>query len=105
MKKAMFWDVAPCRCGVNRRFGRSYRFHLQSRGENKKIRKQRDSEIRCKQGGVGNKLSYVRAVKGRGDRSTWERSGEGEGKGLGQEQGFVYIIVSEERKARLMGGH
>jgi hypothetical protein len=21
MKKAVFWDVAPCRCGVNRRFG------------------------------------------------------------------------------------
>jgi hypothetical protein len=21
MKKALFWDVAPCRCGVNRRFG------------------------------------------------------------------------------------
>jgi hypothetical protein len=20
MKKAVFWDVAPCRCGVNRRF-------------------------------------------------------------------------------------
>jgi hypothetical protein len=21
MKRAVFWDVAPCRCGVNRRFG------------------------------------------------------------------------------------
>jgi hypothetical protein len=25
MKKAVFWDVAPCRCGVNRRFGGTYR--------------------------------------------------------------------------------
>jgi hypothetical protein len=25
MKKAVFWDVAPCRYGVNRRFGGTYR--------------------------------------------------------------------------------
>jgi hypothetical protein len=24
MKKAVFWDVAPCRYGVNRRFGGTY---------------------------------------------------------------------------------
>jgi hypothetical protein len=30
MKNAVFWGVAPCRCGrLNRRFGGSYRFHLQ----------------------------------------------------------------------------
>jgi hypothetical protein len=40
MKKAVFWDVAPCRSGVNRRFGGTYRLHLQGRGENKKIRTQ-----------------------------------------------------------------
>jgi hypothetical protein len=25
LKKAVFWDVAPCRSGVNRRFGETYR--------------------------------------------------------------------------------
>jgi hypothetical protein len=38
MKKAVFWDVAPCSSGVNRRFGGTYRLHLQGRGEYKKIR-------------------------------------------------------------------
>jgi hypothetical protein len=33
MKKAGFWDVAPCRNGVNRRFGGTYRLHLQGRRE------------------------------------------------------------------------
>jgi hypothetical protein len=33
MKKAFFWDVAPCRYGVNRRFGGTYRLHLQGRSE------------------------------------------------------------------------
>jgi hypothetical protein len=37
LKKAVFWDVAPCRSGVNRRFGGTYRLHIQGRGE--KIRK------------------------------------------------------------------
>jgi hypothetical protein len=36
MKKAVFWDVAPCRSG-NRRFGGTYRIHFQGRRE--KIRK------------------------------------------------------------------
>jgi hypothetical protein len=32
MKNAVFWGVAPCRCGrLNRRFGGSYRLHLQGR--------------------------------------------------------------------------
>jgi hypothetical protein len=31
MKNVVFWDVAPCRSCVNRRFGRTYRFHLQGR--------------------------------------------------------------------------
>jgi hypothetical protein len=31
MKKAVFWDVAPCRSCVNRRFGGTYRLHLQGR--------------------------------------------------------------------------
>jgi hypothetical protein len=33
MKKAVFWDVAPCRYGVNRRFEGTYRLHLQGRRE------------------------------------------------------------------------
>jgi hypothetical protein len=33
MKKAVFWDVTPCRYGVNRRFGGKYRLHLQGRRE------------------------------------------------------------------------
>jgi hypothetical protein len=31
MKNAVFWDVAPCRSCVNRRFGGNYRLHLQGR--------------------------------------------------------------------------
>jgi hypothetical protein len=31
MKNACFWDVAPCRSCVNRRFGGAYRLHLQGR--------------------------------------------------------------------------
>jgi hypothetical protein len=30
-KNAVFWDVAPCRSCVSRRFGRKYRQHLQDR--------------------------------------------------------------------------
>jgi hypothetical protein len=33
MKKADFWDVAPCRNGVNRRFEGTYHLHLQGRRE------------------------------------------------------------------------
>jgi hypothetical protein len=35
MKNAVFWDVAPCRSYVNRRFGGTYHLYLQGR----KIRK------------------------------------------------------------------
>jgi hypothetical protein len=32
MKNDVFWGVAPCKCGrLNRRFGGSYRHHLQGR--------------------------------------------------------------------------
>jgi hypothetical protein len=31
IKNAVFWDVAPCRFCVNRRFGRKYGLHLQGR--------------------------------------------------------------------------
>jgi hypothetical protein len=42
MKSAVFWDVAPCRSCVNRRFGGTYRLHLQGR----KIRERRTSVSR-----------------------------------------------------------
>jgi hypothetical protein len=43
MKNAVFWGVAPCRCGrLNRRFGGSYRLRLQGR----KIRERRTSVSR-----------------------------------------------------------
>jgi hypothetical protein len=35
MKKAIFWDVAPCRNGVNRRFGGTYRLHLHPENMNR----------------------------------------------------------------------
>jgi hypothetical protein len=31
LENAVFWDVAPCRSCVNRRFGGTYRLHLQGR--------------------------------------------------------------------------
>jgi hypothetical protein len=31
MKNAVFWDVAPCRSSVNRRFGGTYHLHLHGR--------------------------------------------------------------------------
>jgi hypothetical protein len=31
IKNAVFWDVAPCRYFVNRRFGGTYRLHLQGK--------------------------------------------------------------------------
>jgi hypothetical protein len=31
MKKVIFWDLVPCNCGWNRRFGGTYHLHLQGR--------------------------------------------------------------------------
>jgi hypothetical protein len=39
MKKAVFWDVAPCRYCVNRRFEDMYAIHPQGRRKKEKIRK------------------------------------------------------------------
>jgi hypothetical protein len=36
LKKALFWDVAPCRYCVDLRFGGMYRLHLQGRRKKKK---------------------------------------------------------------------
>jgi hypothetical protein len=41
LKNAIFWDVALCSsCGLNRRFGRTFRLHLQGR-KNPRARNQR----------------------------------------------------------------
>jgi Ca2+/Na+ antiporter len=46
MKKAVFWDVAPCRYCVNRRFGGTYRLHLHGRREkNPRARNQREQML------------------------------------------------------------
>jgi hypothetical protein len=52
MKNAVFLDVAPCRCCVNRRFGGTYRLHLQGR----KIRERGTSVSRWPQAAVSSKL-------------------------------------------------
>jgi hypothetical protein len=44
MKNAVFWDVAPCRCCVNRHFGGTYRLHLQGI-ENPRARNQREQVV------------------------------------------------------------
>jgi hypothetical protein len=44
MKKAVFWDVAPCRYCVSRRFGGTYRLHLQ--GRRKKYIRERGTSVR-----------------------------------------------------------
>jgi hypothetical protein len=36
MKNAVFWNEAPCRSCINRRFGETYRLHLQGRRKKKK---------------------------------------------------------------------
>jgi hypothetical protein len=41
MKNAVFWDVAPCRYCVERRFGGPYRLHLQGI-RNPRARNQRE---------------------------------------------------------------
>jgi hypothetical protein len=45
MKRAVFWDLAPCRYYVNRRFIGTYRLHLQGRRQ-EQIR-ERSSFSRC----------------------------------------------------------
>jgi hypothetical protein len=45
IEKAVFWDVAPCRYCVNRRYGGTYRLHLQGRRQ-EGIR-ERTSVSRC----------------------------------------------------------
>jgi hypothetical protein len=51
VKNFFFWDVAPCRSYVNRRFGEIYRLHLQGR----KIRDGGDTFLR----NVGSRKIYM----------------------------------------------
>jgi hypothetical protein len=44
MKNAVFWDVAPCRYCISRRFGVKYRLHLQGGRERKNARSRNQRE-------------------------------------------------------------
>jgi hypothetical protein len=68
MKSAVFWDLTPCRYCVNRRFGGTYRLHLQGR----KIRERGISVSRWLQTEppVGNTQLYKNRKGGR--LATWE---------------------------------
>jgi hypothetical protein len=62
MKKAVFWDVAPCRNAVNRRFGGQYRLHLQGRREI--IRKSaREASVRDVRGRHGDSWKIYGCLK------------------------------------------
>jgi hypothetical protein len=92
MKKAVFWDVAPCRSGVNRRFGGTYRLHLQGREENKKSA--REASVRDVKSRLVLEINTASASsEGRGGgKSTWEISGVGWGK-RPDRNGFLYMIL------------
>jgi hypothetical protein len=75
MKKAVFWDVAPCRYCVNWRFGGTYRFHLQGWRKNTKIRERGTSVSRCLQTNVeSSKPSTIRAGREGRENVTTERN-------------------------------
>jgi hypothetical protein len=57
MKNAVFWDVVPCRFCVNRRFGGTYRLHLQVR----KIRERGTSVSRWLQTAHGHAIRMIRS--------------------------------------------
>jgi hypothetical protein len=48
-KTTVFWDVAPCRYCINRRFGGTYCLYLQGRRKKEKIRDRGTSVSRCLQ--------------------------------------------------------
>jgi hypothetical protein len=55
LKNAVFWDVAPCRSCVSRRFGGTYRLHFQGR----KIRERGISVSKCLQTAQITPSAYV----------------------------------------------
>jgi hypothetical protein len=72
MKNAVFWDVAPCSPFVNRRFGGTYRLHLQGR----KICERGTSMNRWLQTERQSKTtSYIRTGR-EGEWATWEINSE-----------------------------
>jgi hypothetical protein len=56
MKKPVFWDVSPCRYFVNRRFGVTYRLHLQGT----KIRERKTSVSRWLQ--ISWNLTHISVI-------------------------------------------
>jgi hypothetical protein len=56
-KKAVFWDVASCRYCVNRRFGGTYRLHLQARRKEKDETREGTSVSRC--GAISQKTAFL----------------------------------------------
>jgi hypothetical protein len=77
MKNVVFWDVAPCISCVNRRFGGTYRLHLQDR----KIRDRGTSVSRWLQTEppIGNYQLYKNRDRGGVGHMGNEQSGEGVG--------------------------
>jgi hypothetical protein len=47
IKNAVFWDVAPCRYFVNRRFGGAYRLHLQGIRNPRAMNQREQSTATC----------------------------------------------------------
>jgi hypothetical protein len=66
MKNAVFWDVAPCRSCVNRRFGWTFRLHLHGR----KIREWGTSLSRWLQ--TESAANRKSVYKSRADTYTWQ---------------------------------
>jgi hypothetical protein len=66
MKNSVFWDMAPCRSYVNRRFGGTYRLHLKDR----KIRVRRTSVSRWLQSAAGSSHADFSTLKMEAIRSS-----------------------------------
>jgi hypothetical protein len=82
MKDVVFWDVALCRTCVNRRFGGTYRLHLQGR----KIRERGTSVSKWLQTEplVGSNQLYKNREKGRVGHMEVNREERGRVCGEGQ---------------------
>jgi hypothetical protein len=77
-KNAVFWDVAPCRYCVNRRFGGTYGLHLQGRN----IRERETSVNRWLQ--TESPVENTQLYKNReGEWATWEINREERGRACG----------------------
>jgi hypothetical protein len=68
MKNVVFWDVALCTWCVNRRFGGTYRLHLQGR----KIREPGTSVSRCLKTDPQWEKGYLYKSREGGVYATWK---------------------------------